>query len=258
MQTTGTSLNPIGHEIGGLVATLIQGAIDLQWTATGPTSEFSIQGIAGTSPAQFVTEENAIVGTDSIKAFIDSYTGLAFDDSQYPNTPLGYEYGMRDQYFLWRKQKAITTTTPAMRLTVGIDAIISGNISTTPVYTDAHVKAKVDANSYSHADKDTSRRWGGRRFWTTDTSSSSFLDAAQSLAVRIVETFKNERRSFVIETMRDTFFLHPGDIIHIAGGESLGVPSGNYRISEVNIEFYPAMKTKITVGDPERLLTDFL
>lgn len=253
-QTTGTAIvDPVGHEIGGLIASIVQVVLDSQYTSL----PVSIQGIRGTDPPQFINETNAITGVKFAKTFIDAYTNYGFDDSQYPNAPLGYEYHMRDIYFVWRKQRTLTSA-PDMRFTIGKDAIIDGSISTMPIFSDFYVAANDEENSWQQTDKDTSRRWGGRRFWGTDTVASSFVDAAQALAVRAIELFKHERKTFTLETGKDAFFLYPGDIIDISGGESIGVPSGPQRIAEVEIQLYPTVKTRITVGDPASLLTDYL
>ena len=252
-QTTGTTLDPVGHEIGGLVATIAQTIIDGQ----GMTNEFSIQGVRGSNPTIHVSKDNVILGIGTARELIARYTNLAFDDSSYPDAPTAYEFHMRDNILIWRKEKALTSN-PAQTFTIGVDAILDGMISMMPVYTDFHVTAKDRDNSYAHSDKDSVRRWGGRRFWGRDDSTSSFLDAAQSLAVRAVELFKHERRSFSIVTTKDVHMLHPGDIVAIYGVENYGLASGNYRISEIDIQLSPTAKARITVGDPKRTLTDYL
>lgn len=254
--TLGTSinfLNPIGQEIGGFIATLAQSVIDLQYQSI----DFSIQGVRGTSPQQFITEENAKLGTDTAKTFLDYYTSLAFDDSPYPDNPLLYEYAMRDQYLIWRKEISLSSN-PVMRLTIGKDAIVGGTIERMPIYTDAICTTTDPSIQWEHNDRDSSRRWGGRRFYAKLSVPSSAMDKAQEAAVRMVELYKSERRSFNLVTMRDTFLLHPGDIIAIDNAQEAGLPSGNHRVVEVDISLSPTVKTTITVGDTARLLTDYL
>jgi len=245
-------LIPEGKEIGGLVADIVQNTIDAQFAAP----LFSIQGIQGTSPVQVVSAADAKTGVDTAKNFIDYYTGLAFDDTAYPNAPLLYEYQQRDQYFVWRKEKALTSNA-ALRLTVGKDAIISGTIQRQPIYSDAHVSG-VDAARWSQSDRDTARRWGGRRFWIRESTTSSFVSDAYEKAVRLIELSKNERRSFSLIVGEDAFFLHPGDIVALDGAEDIGIKSETHRISEVRIGMTPTLRTTLTLGDAGRLLTDYL
>ena len=58
--------------------------------------------------------------------------------------------------------------------------------------------------------------------------------------------------------MRDAFLLYPGDILFLENGESVGVASGGYRVSEVDIQLSPAPIAKIVVGEAQKLLTDYL
>jgi len=250
-----TALDPIGQEIGGLVATLAQIVIDSQ---NGVAPSFSIQGVQGTNPAQFVTPENAILGNGTVKGFIDKYTLLPFDDTQYPNAPLGYEYMQRDSLLIWRKQRSLVTENPVMRLTVGKDAILTGMIQYRPLYTDALIGTQDPNVSVAYSDIDSARRWGGRRFWLNDTSTSSFMDSAYDLAVRGVELYKSERRTFSLTVSRDAFLLYPGDVIALDNAPANGLPDGKFRVSEVVIELSPTLKTTVTVGDSAKLLTDYL
>src|SRR3990167_2133972 len=246
-------LIPEGKEIGGLVADIVQAAIDAQ---IGTPPSFSAQGIAGTNPVQIVSSSDAKIGVDTAKNFIDYYTGLAFDDTAYPNAPLLYEYQQRDQYFVWRKEKALTSNA-ALRLTVGKDSIISGTIQRQPIYSDAYVSG-AGATRWSQSDRDSARRWGGRRFWIRESTTSSFVSDAYEKAVRLIELSKNERRSFSLIVGEDAFFLHPGDIVALDGAEEIGIKSETYRISEVRFGMTPTLRTTLTLGDAGRLLTDYL
>ncbi len=252
-QTTGTTLSPIGQEIGGLIASMVQTVLDLQYVGLS----VSVTGISGTNPSIFVDSTSAIGGTDSIKKFVDSYTALAFDETTYPDAPLAYEYHMRDDQFLWRKQKALTSN-PVLSFTVGKDAVLSGNLSVYPVYSDYVVSSADKTQSWEQHDIDTRRRWGGRSFWGQDRTASSFLADAQALAVRSIELFKNERVSFTLIVQDEAFLAYPGDIVSIYGGELQGLVSGNYRISEVRIDFHPTMVTTLVIGDTQKLLLDYL
>ena len=252
--TAGTAIDPSGWEIGGFVAHLIQRVIDYQFG----TVSFSIQGIQGTSPSQAITAQNAITGIASVKSFIDSYTDLAFDDDPYPNAPLRYEYAQRDQHFIWRKQESLINGSISLRLTLGKDAILDGMVSTMPLYTDVIATPQETSYRYHHADRDSSRRWGGRRFIQSVTSTGTFLTDAQELAVRSGELFKLEQVSFSILTSRDAFLLHPGDLISLWNAEAFGLTSGNYRVSEVDIQLSPTSRTRIVVGEKNPQLTDYL
>ena len=245
-------LVPEGKEIGGLIADIVQATIDSQFAAP----LFSIQGIQGTSPVQIVSTTDVKIGVDTAKNFIDYYTGLAFDDTEYPDAPLLYEYNQEDQYFRWGKQTALDAT-PAMRLTIGKDAILSGSIQRQPVYSDAYITGS-ETNRWTQSDRDTSRRWGGRRFWIRDSVSTTELSDAYDKGVRLVELYKNERRTFMLVISRDPFILHPGDILAIDAAEAQGLRSESYRVSEVKMALSPVLRTTVTCGDPARLLTDFL
>lgn len=252
--TTSSFLDPRGYEIGAFVSTLITQVINSQYLSNA----FTAQGIQGTNPtAQFIDDTNVQYGTGTVKKHIDYYTSLAFDDSNYPSPPLLYSYHQRDTDFWWVKETDLATGKPSMILTIGQDAIVSGKISRMPLYSDtiANTKTKLQ---WSHSDTDTKRRWGGRVFGTSLTSKSSFIDVAQADAVRNVELFKNERRAYTIDTFRDPFLLYPGDLLAIYNSEAYGLPSGNQRVSEVQIQFHPVLRSTITVGDTQKLLTDFL
>ena len=247
-------LNPVGQEIGGLIATLAKTVMDSQYGSSGSVL---VGGVKGTNPQQFVTTEKTIYGTKTAKGFIDDYTALAFDDTNYPDTPLLYEYHQRDRTLIWRKELK-TTSPPALKLTVGKDAIVGGTIQRMPVYSDSVVSTADSKVSWTHSDRDTSRRWGGRRFWASSSTKSSFQSDAYESAVRLVELAKHERRAFSIIAMRDAFLLYPGDILFLENGESVGVASGGYRVSEVDIQLSPAPIAKIVVGEAQKLLTDYL
>lgn len=247
-------LNPIGQEIGGFVASLVQTVIDSQ---IGVAPAFSMQGIKGTNPSQVVTADNALLGSATAKSFVDSYTQLAFDDSSYPDAPLLYEYHQRDQYFIWRKQTSLIPGKESFILTLGKDAILSGIVSTKPIYTDAIAIGKTSDARWTQSDRDSARRWGGRRFWAGIQTQSSFQSDAYADAVRQVELFKNERISFGLTTMREPFLLYPGDLVRIDSGESVGIASIKYRVAEVKTRFFPAIRTDIVVGDQARLLSDY-
>ena len=252
--STASFVDPVGQEIGGLVAHLAQLAIDAQYAA----NSFSAAGVQGTEPRQFVTPENAVYGTGTVKAAIDSYTKLAFDDSAYPDPPLFYEYHQRDNYLVWRKEESLATGTAALTLTLGRDAVLGGGVDSQPVYTDALVTGRTDDARSLHADRDSSRRWGGRRFVAAGDSGSSFSADSYELAVRLVEIGKHERASFSLTAMRDPFLLHPGDLIRLNGAERYGLASKLYRANEVSIDLAPAPVTTITVDSSARLLTDYL
>ena len=245
-------LIPEGKEIGGLVADIVQSTIDAQFAAP----LFSIQGIQGTNPAQVVSSTDAKIGVDTAKNIIDYYTCLAFDDSEYPDAPLLYEYMQRDQYFIWRKQKALDSA-PAMRLTVGKDAILSGSIQRQPVYSDAYITGS-GTNRWTQSDRDTSRRWGGRRFWIRDSVTTTQVSDAYDKGVRLIELSKNERRTFSLNVSQDPFILYPGDILALDAAEAQGLRSEAYRVAEVRISMSPTLRTSVTVGDPATVLTDFL
>src|SRR3989304_4249091 len=72
-------------------------------------SDSLVGGVKGTNPQQFVTTEKTIYGTKTAKGFIDDYTALAFDDTNYPDTPLLYEYYQRDRTLIWRKESKTTS-----------------------------------------------------------------------------------------------------------------------------------------------------
>lgn len=250
--STGSFLNPEGDEIGSFVATLLQRVLDSQFA----TLDIRNGGIQGTSPTQTISSGDAKLGTETVNSFINRYTSIAYDDSTYPDPPLLYEYHMRDNHFIWRKERALTSI-PAMRLTIGKDAILSGSISRQPLYTDALVSTAIK-EQWTQADRDASRRWGGRRFVAKDATSSSYLSDAYAKAVRLVELYKSERRSFHLDIARDAFLLYPGDIVSLDGGASYGIPDGPQRISEVRITLSPTIRASITVGDSPKVLTDYL
>ena len=230
----------------------MQAAIDAQFGPTG----FSAAGVRGTSPAQFVESSNS--GAFTAKAVVDSVTALAFDDSEYPDVPLLYEYHQRDQYFVWRKQASLVDGTPAMNLTIGVDAVLGGAVEKEAVYTDANVTGRTADARWSHSDRDSSRRWGGRRFVAIGSTSSSFQSDAYEAAVRAVETSKHERISFSLLTMREPFLLYPGDLVRVDGGERFGIRSSLYRAQEVSTDLSPAPATRIVFDTSGRLLTDYV
>jgi len=246
-------LNPVGQEIGGLVAELGQRVIDSFYA----TNDFSMRGVSGTNPAQFVTTKNAVYGIKTAKAHIDYYTSLAFDDDNYPNAPLAYEYMMRDSDFIWRKESYPPDTPGNMTFTIGKDAIVSGSISRQPIYSDSLVTGSGTAH-YEHSDRDTSRRWGGSRFWATDTVSSDATQDAYEKAVRLVEVNKHEQRSYELRAHKDAFLLYPGDIVSVNAGTEKGIPEGNHRVVEVRMDIYPVLVTNVIVGIAPSLLTDYV
>lgn len=255
------SVNPVGQEIGGFIATLVQRVIDHQFGST----EFTIQGIKGTNPPQFITPENVITGTGDIKSFVDKYTDLAFIDDTYPDTPILYEYHQRDHYFVWRRQLMTTATAnislaprTAYTFVIGKDAVISGEIRRQPIYTDANATGKTLDARWNFGDRDANRRWGGKRFVASVSTSSSFQADAYALAVRTVESAKHERLSFSLTTLRDAFLLYPGDIVRVEGGDDVGIPTAFYRAEEITSILTPATKTTITLGVTETRLTDYL
>jgi len=252
--STSSYLDPEGQEIGGLVASMVQTVINSQFDTS--LVDFSIQGIEGTDPARIVSSEEAKRGVDTIKKHIDTYTALAYDDTTYPDAPLLYEYHQRDNYFVWRKEKE-TDTPPALRLVLGKDAILSGEIQRQPLYTDAYATG-IGTARWTHSDRDSSRRWGGRRFWTRLSVDSSDVGDAYNSAVRTVELYKHERITFSLLCARDAYFLHPGDIIALENADAQGIPSADQRVSEVRIRYAPTIRTEITVGDVPRTLTDYL
>ena len=140
---------------------------------------------------------------------------------------------------------------------MGKDAIISGTIQRQPIYSDAYVSG-AGATRWSQSDRDSARRWGGRRFWIRESTTSSFVSDAYEKAVRLIELSKNERRSFSLIVGEDAFFLHPGDIVALDGAEDIGIKSETYRISEVRVGMTPTLRTTLTLGDAGRLLTDYL
>ena len=245
--------NPVGGEIGGVIASLVQDAIDSQYTAPA----FSIQGIEGTDPAQTISDEDAGLGTKTTKAAIDAYTKLAYDDAVFPDAPLLYEYHQRDQYLIWRKQRSLATGIASMILTIGKDAIPSGMVEKQPVYTDALVTGTIGEAVWQHADRDTSRRWGGRRFTMNAKTTSSYLSDAYEAAVRNVEIAKHERTSFSMDVLRGPFLLYPGDLVDLRGGRAFTITDGLYRVEEVDVRLSPTVRTRVTVGTQRRGLTDF-
>ena len=252
--STSSFVDPVGHEIGGFVSHLVSAAIDAQFGAV----DFSQSGIQGTSPAQFVTSENAIYGTGSVKKYVDSYSALAYDDTSYPDSPLLYEHHQRDNYFVWRKQRSLITGIPTLTLTVGRDAILGGVVRRESIYTDVVATGKTAAANWRHADRDSSRRWGGRRFVSSARTTSSFQSGAYEAAVRNVEMRKHERVSFSLTTARSPFLLYPGDLVDVRGASAYGITDKMYRVQEVTVSLTPAPKTTLTVEDAAKLLTDYL
>ena len=267
-------IDPVGYEIGALIGAIAREAVDAQFQS----NDFSVDGVWGTDyPQQFVTEDNAIYGTMSAKKAIDAYTELATSERLfYPLPPRPYEYCQVDAELVWRPtplpfshaqlanyegrsytpspQPWIGAPCPAATLTIGKDAVISGMVRTAAVYTDAIVEGKE--TRHAHEDRDSSRRWGGRRFYKQLKTESSFADEAQSDAILEVETTKLERVSFSLELFAFSPF-HPGDLLLLFGGQDWGIPVGHYPIAECEMMLHPT-KTSVTVDTTMALLTDYL
>src|SRR5207245_4086458 len=93
------------------------------------------------------------------------------------------------------------------------------------------------------------RLCGGRRFWSNLATTSSFQSDSYDVAVRQVELYKNERRSFSLLVSRDPFLLYPGDIIALDNAPANGLPDGKHRVQEVVVDMSPTLRTSVTVGD---------
>ena len=146
----------------------------------------------------------------------------------------------------------------AYTFVIGKDTIISGNIRRQPIYTDANITGKTIDARWNFGDRDSNRRWGGKRFVANASTSSSFQSDAYALAIRTVESAKHERLSFSITTLRDAFLIYPGDIVRIEAGDDIGIPTAYYRAEEITSILAPATRTTITLGVTETRLSDYL
>ena len=266
-QNSSFATDPGGYEIGALIGTLIN-EVRRRTTYPPGVATFTLTGISGTGPKMAGTQitidpDKALYGNSTVKAWIDAYTAKAFDESRYPETPLFYTYQQRGSRFVWAREKRTTGTVADiwqradLHLTIGYDAVVTGNVSRRPVFTDGHVVTS-SGKLWEHADRDSSRRWGGKRFQFAGSTSSTYEVDAQTDAVRAVETRKLEVLSFSVAALRDAFILYPGDTVALENLESVGLRSGVYRVSEVSIAFQPVPKTIIVLGEVEKRLTDYL
>src|SRR3990167_5804106 len=246
-------LNPVGQEIGGVVAGLVADTIGAQYGGVA----FSVNGVQGTRPTQIIGDADLNAGAMTARKALDDFTKLAVDDSAFPDPPLLYEYHQRDEVFVWRKHLSTASGTPAMNIVIGKDAVLGGTVRRAALNTDAIAVGKGDAY-WSHADRDSSRRWGGRRFVSTVSTTSSFLSDAYDLATRTVELNKSERISFSLEMLREAWFLYPGDLVFVQAGADHGIVDGSYRVTEVQTVLAPSPKTTIGVDVSGARLTDYL
>lgn len=253
---TGSSyLDPAGAEIGGFVNEVSNRVL----SGISQAGELAVDGMEGTRPAQTIATADVKTGSQTAKAAIDWATALAFDDSNYPDAPLLYEYQQRDAAFVWRKQRFPNATNAVMRFSIGYDAVVDGVLSTMPVFSDAAVTA-ADGRVWTQTDEDTSRRrWGGKRFYATGKVTTTDSGDAQTLATRLIELGKLEQVSLKITVRREAALLHPGDIVAIYNPQSRGLPYDNYyRVQEVRIRLSPSPRTDLVLGSRSRLLTDYV
>ena len=80
-------LNPVGQEIGGVVAGLVADTIGAQYGGVA----FSVNGVQGTRPTQIIGDADLNAGTMTARKALDDFTRLAVDDSAFPDPPLLYE-----------------------------------------------------------------------------------------------------------------------------------------------------------------------
>jgi len=253
-KTDSSFLDVVGLEVGQAVAEVAQRAID----AMRSPGDFNVLGVLGTnSPRTMLTLDNAKSGAGTAKAACDSFVDLPRDDTNYPDLPLFHEYFARGPTLVMRKQRALTAR-PDMRIQIGVDAVLAGTNRRQQVVSAAVVRTAPGTQWWRHLDRDAARRWGGAAVFASAQSSGSFLGDAYDDAVRLVELGKREQRSLVLELADDPLLPKPGDVVSVWGGEARGVQEAGYRASEVHVSFDPVMRARLTLGEAEKVLTDFL